>query len=57
MAYQTYLDAKSLISIPSIAARNNDPTDIFSSDQFAIIERIVTSEELPITLFLTNMVK
>lgn len=57
MAYQHYMQAKDLISISAIAARNNDPTEIFSSDQFKTLERIVTSEELPITMFLTNIVK
>jgi hypothetical protein len=46
-----------MISIPSIATRNNDPTELLSSNQFITLERLVTSEELPITMFLTSMVK
>lgn len=57
MAYQHYVHAKELISIPAIAARNNDPTEIFGSEKFKTIERIVTSEELSIVMFLTNIAK
>ena len=57
MAYTHYLQTKDFISIPAIAARNFDPTKILASDQFKALERIVTSEELPIMMFLTNIVK
>lgn len=57
LAYQRYLQAKDMISIPLIASRNNDPTELLSSNQFNILERLVTSEELPITMFLTSMAK
>jgi hypothetical protein len=57
LAYLNYLKAKDMISIPSIAMRNQDPNELLSSNQFTTLERIVTSEELPITMFLTNIAK
>ena len=57
MAYASYQATKELISIQSIAKRNKDALSILQSEQFKAVERIVANEELPITLFLTNLSK
>lgn len=56
-AYSAYQLTKELISIRSIASRNRDALTILQSEEFKTLERIVTNEELPITLFLTNICK
>ena len=57
MAYANYQVTKELISIQSFARRNRDALAVLQSEEFKTLERIVTNEELPITLFLTSLSK
>jgi hypothetical protein len=57
MTYFYYQNTKELISMRSIATRNLDALSILQSEEFKTLERIVTNEEYPITLFLTSICK
>lgn len=57
LAYEKYNDTKQLISIGSIASRHHDPSQIFVSKEFNLLQSVINSEELPIAMFLSNLKK